>query len=203
VSVESIALALHHSRATGTAKLVLIGIANHDGDGGAYPSMRTLAKYAGCTIRNARKGVERLVSLGEIRVFVQQGGERDWADELRPNRYEFLLMCPPQCDRTKHHRMPREAPLTLWKNPRSEETGGSVATGGSPVGSDRLTVHNQPSPSGGASTTDRASLEPAPTPPCTECSAPDLTTCIARQAKLDKTDRHTYSPRPPRHRADG
>ena len=31
MSVEAMAIALHHSRATGTVKLVLIGIANHDG----------------------------------------------------------------------------------------------------------------------------------------------------------------------------
>jgi hypothetical protein len=186
------AIALHHSKATGTAKLVLLGIANHDGDGGAYPSMRTLAKYGACNVRNARKAVERLVGLGEVRVFVQQGGERDWQDELRPNRYEVLLMCPPECDRTKHHRMPREAALNLWKNPRSEETGGSVPTGGPPVSSDPLTVHKQPSPHVGAETTDRKSS----TPPCTTCSAADLHTCIARQAKLATEDRHDYSPRP-------
>jgi hypothetical protein len=181
------AIALHHSRATGTAKLVLLGIANHDGDGGAYPSMRTLAKYGACNVRNARKAVERLAALGEIRVFVQRGGELDWDDHLRPNRYEVLLMCPVQCDRTKHHRMPREDALTLWKNPRSQETPRSEETGGSPVGSDPLTVHKQPSPHAGASTTDRT-REPV----CDTCSL-ERDECERRTLSG-----HTYAPRPPR-----
>lgn len=184
MSVETMAIALHHSRASGTAKLVLLGIANHDGDGGAYPSLRTLAKYGACNIRNARKALERLVALGEVRVFVQAGGAADWEDHLRPNRYEVLLMCPPACDRTKNHRMPKEDPL--WTNPRSVATGGSVETGGPPVGSDPLTVHEQPSTTAGASTTDRArELEPM----CSTCSL-ERFDCESRAA----TNGHAYTP---------
>jgi hypothetical protein len=190
VSVETMAIALHHSRATGTAKLILLGIANHDGDGGAYPSLRTLAKYGGCNVRNARKALERLVALGEVRVFVQAGGLPDWDDHLRPNRYEVLLMCPPACDRTKNHRMPRED--RLWTDPRSESTGGSVATGGPPVGSDPLTVHEQPAQQVGASTTDRA----RETRPCDGCG-------LALEQHVLAVDRgsfeaHDFTPTPRR-----
>ncbi|WP_182252999.1 helix-turn-helix domain-containing protein [Microbacterium esteraromaticum] len=104
MSIESIAIALHHSRATGAAKLVLVGIANHDGDGGAWPSVATLSRYAGVTPRGAQKAVQKLEQLHEIRRHVQRGGDAFTADPQRPNLYEFLLTCPPDCDRSSKHR---------------------------------------------------------------------------------------------------
>ena len=99
------AIALHHSRAKGTARAVLIGIANHDGDGGAWPSVATLAKYAGgIDARNVQKALARLEQLGEIRRHVNAGGSVGTQYGQRPNLYEFLLRCPETCDRTKNHR---------------------------------------------------------------------------------------------------
>lgn len=105
MSVEAMAIALHHSRANGAAKLVLVGIANHDGDGGAWPSMPTLATYAGINERNTHYAVEKLVQLGEISVEINGGGGRQTADHMQPNLYHFLLKCPPNCDGTRAHRM--------------------------------------------------------------------------------------------------
>lgn len=34
MSIEAMAVALHHSKTQGATKLVLLGIANHEGDGG-------------------------------------------------------------------------------------------------------------------------------------------------------------------------
>lgn len=104
MSIESVAIALHHSRATGTAKLVLIGIANHDGDGGAWPAVSTLAKYAGVDPRSVQRSIEKLEKLHEVRRFVQAGGDHRIADHQRPNRYQFLLKCPIDCDRSSSHR---------------------------------------------------------------------------------------------------
>lgn len=105
MSVESISIALHHSRSTGTAKLVLLGIANHDGDGGSWPKIATLAKYAGLKDpHSVKKLLRKLEDLGEISTEVQQGGTRETPDEYRPNRYNFLLTCPTWCDRTSQHR---------------------------------------------------------------------------------------------------
>lgn len=104
MSIESVAIALHHSRANGTAKLVLIGIANHDGDGGAWPSVATLAKYAGVDPRSVQRSIEKLEKLHEVRRFVQAGGDHRIADHQRPNRYQFLLKCPIDCDRSSNHR---------------------------------------------------------------------------------------------------
>lgn len=113
MSIESVAIALHHSKATGTAKLVMIGIANHDGDGGAWPSVKTLAKYAGVDPRSVQRAIDKLEKLHEIRRFVQAGGDHRFADHERPNRYQVLLRCPVDCDRSSQHRVPSDSPATL------------------------------------------------------------------------------------------
>ena len=113
MSIESIAIALHHSKATGSAKLVLIGIANHDGDGGSWPSVATLRKYAGVDERTVQRSIVRLEGLGEVRRIIQQGGDHSIADARRPNLYRFLLRCPHDCDRTSNHRTSRSVEVAL------------------------------------------------------------------------------------------
>ncbi len=108
MSIESMAIALHHSKATGTAKLVLLGIANHDGDGGAWPTIDTLARYANCDRRSVQRALDRLEQLGEVRRIFQDGGDHNIADHRRPNRYQILVQCPATCDRTRHHRTSHE-----------------------------------------------------------------------------------------------
>jgi hypothetical protein len=127
---------LHHSRATATAKVVLLGIANHDGDGGAWPSIDTLARYANVTRRNVQKAIETLVRLREIEVVLQGGGPSSIADSHRPNLYRVILECPSTCDRSKNHRHRSAARLNLFEggvsNPtpgvESDASGVSVAT---------------------------------------------------------------------------
>jgi len=102
---SSVALFLYHSRASGTAKVVGIGIGEHDGDGGSYPSMSTLARYANVSVSNVKKGLQALVDLGEIRIHVNAGGRRDTPEHERTNLYEVLLECPGNCDGTKYHRL--------------------------------------------------------------------------------------------------
>ena len=117
-------IALHHSRARGTSKVVLLGIANHDGDGGAWPSIATLAKYANVAHRNVQMAVRELERLGEVRVEVQAGGTGRTRDTQRPNLYHFMLRCPDDCDRTSQH---RGAPPAA-----SVRTGGDECVTGSP-----------------------------------------------------------------------
>ncbi len=114
MSVETLAIALNHSRATGTAKVVMLGIANHDGDGGAWPSVDTLAGYANVARRNVQMALRRLQELGEIEVVLQGGGDHSMADTHRPNLYRVLLQCPSNCDRTKNHRTKRERAVDLF-----------------------------------------------------------------------------------------
>ena len=68
MSVEAISLVLNYSQATGRAKLVLIGIANHLGDQGAWPSIATLARYANVDTRSVQRDIKKLVELGELSV---------------------------------------------------------------------------------------------------------------------------------------
>jgi hypothetical protein len=90
MSVESISRVLNvvDMRLTYLDRLVLIGIANHDGDGGAWPSLSTLARYAGCADdRSVRRSVGRLVELGYVERFVNGGGTHSTPNDRRPNRY--------------------------------------------------------------------------------------------------------------------
>lgn len=95
---------LHHSRASGTSKLVLVGIANHDGDGGAWPSVDTLSRYANVTRSRVHAAIKTLEGLGELRRLISQGGDHSTADHMRPNLYHVTLVCPDTCDRSKNHR---------------------------------------------------------------------------------------------------
>lgn len=98
------AIALHHSKASGASLVVLLGIANHEGDGGSWPSVGTLAKYAKVTPRAVQKAIGHLEALGEIRRYVQAGGDHRVAPHARPNRYDVTLRCPITCDRTTKHK---------------------------------------------------------------------------------------------------
>lgn len=104
MSVEAMALALHHSKSKGTAKLVLLGIANHDGDGGAWPSVKTLAKYGGCDSRQVQRALKQLEQAGEIQRIIGAGGDENTRPDRRPNRYRILVSCPPSCDGTTKHK---------------------------------------------------------------------------------------------------
>lgn len=105
MSVEAIATALHHSRATATAKVVLIGIANHVGDGGAWPSVATLARYANVHPRKVQEAIVKLEALGEVERDIQGGGNVTMRRNQRPNLYRFTLRCPPECDGSAQHRI--------------------------------------------------------------------------------------------------
>lgn len=118
-------LVLHHSRATGTAKLVMIGIANHDGDGGSWPSIATLKKYAAVNDdRYMRRIVRHLEQLGEIRTELNEGGTRRTPAHERTNLYTITLACPPGCSGgTTHHVPDPDPPVPL---PPPPDTPGRV-----------------------------------------------------------------------------
>jgi len=71
MSIEAMSLVLNHSKAEGRAKLVLIGIANHHGDQGAWPSIATLARYANSSEKSIQRDLKTLVDLGELRIEYQ------------------------------------------------------------------------------------------------------------------------------------
>lgn len=196
------AVVLHHSRAAGTRKLVLLGIANHLGDGGAWPAVTTLARYANVNERNVQRAIEWLVSKGELRVDVQQGGDRATADHRRPNRYDVLVECPSYCDRSTQHRDTRKRGTATRQL--------ALSTGVAPASPHPSTGVAPAPPVGVAPAPPEPSLEPShPHHPaasttgparelsCLECSAPSRAVCQLRQAKLAPADRHPYRPRTP------
>jgi len=89
MSVESISQALQVQGLTPAEKLCLIGIANHDGDGGAWPSISTLARYVGCTTRSAQRLVAILVAKGFVSVAINEGGGARTRRDRRPNLYHL------------------------------------------------------------------------------------------------------------------
>lgn len=95
MSVESISKVLNADLdCTPTQKLILVGIANHDGDGGAWPSIQTLARYAGVSYRSAQRAIGDLEKSGLIVRHVNQGGTARTPDHSRPNLYELTLTPP-------------------------------------------------------------------------------------------------------------
>jgi DNA-binding MarR family transcriptional regulator len=105
VSVEAMALVLHHSRARSATKLILLGIANHEGDGGAWPCINTLAKYAAVDPRTVKRSLRQLEAMGEIHTARQRGGLAGIEDHERPNLYQVLVTCPPECDGSTRHNL--------------------------------------------------------------------------------------------------
>ncbi len=87
MTIESMVRALRVQGLQPREKLVLLGICNHDGDGGAWPSEQTLAAYAGCTDRQVRRLVESLVGKGYVTVEVNAGGNTKTRGDRRPNLY--------------------------------------------------------------------------------------------------------------------
>ena len=87
VSVESISWALRAQNISAMEKLVLIGIANHDGDGGAWPSIATLAMYANASTRTVQRCVQALADCGFISIEMNMGGTMHTRADRRPNHY--------------------------------------------------------------------------------------------------------------------
>jgi hypothetical protein len=107
MSVEKMAAVLHHAPVRGTAKLLLVGIANHEGDGGAWPAMATLAQYANVSERNAIKMIRVLQEKGLVEVIERLG---------RTNIFRTMVECPHDCDGSTNHRyapqiVPRPTPV--------------------------------------------------------------------------------------------
>lgn len=88
MAIEVMSLVLNKSKATGRAKLVLLGIANHQGDQGAWPSISTLARYANASERSVKRDIQTLIELGELKV---EWNAAPVNAQYRPNLYWVVL----------------------------------------------------------------------------------------------------------------
>ena len=60
-----------NSKADGRARLVLLAIADHQGEIGAWPSISTLAKMVNSSERSVQRDIQHLQAIGELQVEVQ------------------------------------------------------------------------------------------------------------------------------------
>lgn len=125
------ALALNHSAATGTAKVVLLGIASHEGELGAFPAVERLARYANVAPDNARKAIRKLEELGELETIRNGGLQLGKPEHTRTNMYRVTITCPEWCDRSSQHRDTRQAKSgpSGSSAPRNRRTDASDAPG--------------------------------------------------------------------------
>jgi len=76
VSIEIMNAVWRHSKADGRARLVLLAIADHQGEIGAWPSLATLAKMVNASERSVQRDIDYLQQIGELEVHYQQAPTR-------------------------------------------------------------------------------------------------------------------------------
>ena len=96
MSISALTLSMYHSRATYSTRLVLIAIANFEGEHGAYPSHETIGRLAGgLNRRTVQRAIDDLIQLGELSEIRRDGVT---------NLYKITIACPDECDGTTNHR---------------------------------------------------------------------------------------------------
>lgn len=71
MSIEIMNQVWKHSQAVGRARLVLLAIADHQGEIGAWPSLETLARMVNASTRSVQRDIEYLQDIGELKVDYQ------------------------------------------------------------------------------------------------------------------------------------
>ena len=110
MSIEAVAAALHHSKASTSARLVLVTIAHFEGEQGAWPSQTTISKMTGLSERSVRRAIAELAALFELDVIPDDGAGHG---ARKTNRYFVILECPEGCDNTVNHRKPNAEIVSL------------------------------------------------------------------------------------------
>lgn len=88
MSIQVMNAVWEHSKSTGRARLVLLAIADHQGEIGAWPSISTLAKMVNSSERSVQRDIQELQKLGELRVEVQNAPTRN---QYKSNLYWVTL----------------------------------------------------------------------------------------------------------------
>jgi hypothetical protein len=76
MSIEVMQSVWRESASDGRARLVLLAIADHQGEIGAWPSLETLARMVNSSVRSVQRDIGYLQQLGELIVLVQQAPSR-------------------------------------------------------------------------------------------------------------------------------
>ena len=104
MSGAATAIVRHHSVATGAAYAVLRELCEYvDDEFAAWPSIKTLAKFAHMSESTCHRALKELQEIGELRINRQAGGRAGTPHYRRTNLYELLVKCPPWCDGSYKH----------------------------------------------------------------------------------------------------
>lgn len=76
MSIQVMQAVWQHSKADGRARLVLLAIADHQGEIGAWPSLATIAKMVNASERSVQRDIDYLQNIGELEVHYQQAPTR-------------------------------------------------------------------------------------------------------------------------------
>lgn len=71
MSIQVMQAVWQHSQSVGRARIVLLAIADHQGEIGAWPSIQTLARMANASERSVQRDIQYLQDIGELVVQVQ------------------------------------------------------------------------------------------------------------------------------------
>lgn len=88
MSIEVMNAVWRHSASTGRARLVLLAIADHQGEIGAWPSIATLARMVNASERSVQRDVQFLEQIGELKVESQAAPTRS---QYKSNLYWVQL----------------------------------------------------------------------------------------------------------------
>lgn len=121
MTYEDVQRVLYHSRAQGTAKVLLLGIADHVGVAGAWPSSVRLGFLANVKDdSHVRRLVRDLEALGELTILRRPG---------RSSQYVLTCPCPPECSEIRGHA------LVHSRGPQTPTTRGPQTPGPTDPGS--------------------------------------------------------------------
>ena len=88
MSIEIMNAVWKHSKSDGRARLVLLAIADHQGEIGAWPSIATLARMVNSSERSVQRDIQYLQELGELKVEVQNAPTKT---QYKSNLYWVIL----------------------------------------------------------------------------------------------------------------
>jgi hypothetical protein len=117
MSSEAISAVLHHSKASPHAKLVLLAIAYHENETGAWMSQATLARLCNMSERTVRRHIQELRDLYEIDIIANDGAGHG---ARMTNRYFIVLECPETCDGSFSHKEISAEVINLTSSRRSQ-----------------------------------------------------------------------------------
>lgn len=138
MSISALTLAMYHSRATYSTRLVLIAISNFEGEYGAYPSHDTIGRLAGgLNRRTVQRAIDDLVALGELTEVRRDGAT---------NLYKVAIACPDDCDGTTNHRQKMGGGVQTAGGQQTAGGSGVQTAGGAVSGppEPKITVSNKP-----------------------------------------------------------